>query len=88
MLIKIKDGDKTLQFDSRKVRIAILLDPASKEAVDKMGPDEPLIVAAPLDEMRNNSAEVWQWALGNWEGATLITGSQPLVGVGGQPLKG
>lgn len=73
MLIKIKKGDTTLQFDSHEVAIALLLTPKDREAIDKMPPDEQLILTGPLKLMRDKAAETWQWAMTNWEGAKYVS---------------
>jgi hypothetical protein len=72
MLVKVKMGDETLQFDSLKNPIAILLTPKDKEAIEKMPKEDQLIVSAPLVAMRDKAAEVWQWAMTDWEGATYV----------------
>lgn len=73
MLVKVKtETGQTLQFDSTKQDIAVLLTPKDKEAIEKMPKEDLLIVSAPLKSMRHNAAEVWQWAFNGWEGATHI----------------
>jgi len=73
MLVKIKRGDQTLQFDSHECAIAILLTPKDREAIDNMNPDEQLILTGPLALMRDKAAETWQWAMTNWEGAQYVS---------------
>ena len=71
MLVKIKHNDQTLEFDSTKQAIAILLTPKDREAIDKMPIDEQLILSAPLGVMKDKAAEMWAWAH-QWNGATMI----------------
>ncbi len=82
MLIKIKLEDRTVEFDSSKVPVAILLTPKDKEAIEKMPAEQQMIVSFPLQAMNNgNAAELWQWAYEDWQGATMVTPqSVPLVG--------
>ena len=73
MLVKINHNGTTLQFDSQKDDIAILLAPKDKEAIQKMAPDDLLVLSAPLKSMQTRAAEVWQWAMTGWKGATHIS---------------
>jgi hypothetical protein len=71
MLVKIKHNDTTLEFDSTKQAIAILLTPKDREAIEKMPRDEQLLLSAPLSVMKDKAAETWAWAH-QWKGATMI----------------
>lgn len=71
MLVKIKHNDQTLEFDSTKQAIAILLTPKDREAIDKMPVGEQLLLSAPLTVMKDKAAETWAWAH-QWKGATMI----------------
>jgi hypothetical protein len=71
MLVKIKHNDTTLEFDSTKQAIAILLTPKDREAIDKMPKDEQLLLSAPFSVMKDLAAETWAWAH-QWAGATMI----------------
>jgi len=71
MLVKVKHNDQTFEFDSTKQAIAILLSPKDREAVDKMPPEEQLILSAPFGVMKDKAAETWAWAH-QWDGATMI----------------
>jgi hypothetical protein len=73
MLIKIKRGDTTLQFDSHDVAIAILLTPKDREAIDKMPTNEQLILTGPFSLMKDKAAETWQWAMTGWKGAQYVS---------------
>ena len=72
MLVKIKKGGTELQFNSTEVDIAILFTPKDKQEVEKMEHGDLLLVSAPLASMRDRAAEVWQWAMTGWKGATHI----------------
>jgi len=74
MLVKVKKGDQTLQFNSQNEDIAILLTPKDKQAIQEMPREDLLIVSAPFSSMKtqSNVAEVWQWARQDWKGATLV----------------
>jgi len=72
MLVKIKDGKQTYQFDSRSSAIAILLDQKDKDAISNMPEDERLILSAPLRLMQDKAARTWQWALTGWDGAEVV----------------
>ena len=71
MLVKIKHNDQTLEFDSTKQAIAILLTPKDREAIDKMPQEEQLILSAPYSVMKDKATETWAWAH-QWDGATMI----------------
>jgi len=71
MLVKVKHNDQTFEFDSTKQAIAILLSPKDREAIDKMPPEEQLILSAPFGVMKDKAAETWAWAH-QWDGATMI----------------
>ena len=71
MLVKIKHNDKTFEFDSTKQAIAILLTPKDREAIEKMPPEEQLILSAPYSVMKDKAADTWAWAH-QWDGATMI----------------
>jgi hypothetical protein len=71
MLVKIKHNDQTLEFDSTKQAIAILLTPKDRDAIDNMPKDEQLILSAPFSVMKDKAAETWAWAH-QWNGATMI----------------
>jgi len=72
MLVKIKQGGTTMQFDSKDVPIAILFSPSDKEIVEKMEHDDLLFLSAPFKFMANNAAEMWKWAFNDWKGATFV----------------
>ena len=76
MLVKIKRGDTTLQFDSHECAIAILLTPKDREAIDKMPVDEQLILSAPFRLMKDKAADTWQWAMTGWEKAQYVSSSE------------
>jgi len=86
MLVKVKIGDKTIEFDSKEHLIAILLDPGSKESIKNMEDDQQLILTGPLSIMRNGTADAWQWAMTDWHGAKLIPGH--VLGANGNILNG
>ena len=71
MLVKIKHNDQTLEFDSTKQAIAILLTPKDREAIEKMPMEEQLILSAPFSVMKDKAADTWAWAH-QWDGATMI----------------
>ncbi len=73
MLVKIKKGDQTLQFDSHECAIAILLTPKDREAIDGMDVNEQLILTGPLKLMKDKAAETWQWAMTGWKGAQYVS---------------
>lgn len=79
MLVKVKKNGQTLQFDSTKDDIAILLTPKDKEAIEKMEREQMLIVSAPFNSMKDKASEVWAWAYNGWDGATFV-GHAPLIG--------
>lgn len=72
MLVKIKQGDKTMEFNSKDVAIAILFTPSDKEIVEKMEHNDLLFLSAPFKVMAGNEAEVWKWAFEDWKGATFV----------------
>ena len=72
MLVKIKQGDKTIEYDSKDVAIAILFTPSDKEHVEKMEHDDLLFLSAPFNVMAGNEAETWHWAYNDWQGATFV----------------
>lgn len=72
MLVKIKQGDTTTEFDSKDVAIAILFTPSDKEIVEKMEHNDLLFLSAPFKVMAGNEAEVWKWAFNDWKGATYV----------------
>lgn len=72
MLVKIKQGDKTVEFDSKDVAIAILFTPSDKEIVEKMEHNDLLFLSAPFKVMAGNEAEVWKWAFEDWKGAHFV----------------
>jgi len=76
MLVKIKRGDQTLQFDSHECAIAILLTPKDREAIDNMPVDEQLILSGPFNLMKDRAAETWQWAMTGWKGAQHVSPEQ------------
>lgn len=81
MLVKVmtsEDG-KTVEFDSQKVSIAIMLDAATKEAIANMSSDQMMLLSAPMKAMQKDAAKVWAWAYSDWEGATLVTQSSPEI---------
>jgi len=86
MLVKIKVGDKTLEFDSQKHLMAILLTPSDKQSIDNMKDDQQLIVSGPVSSFQNGQHEAWQWAMTGWKGAKHIPGQ--LLGANGGILKG
>lgn len=71
MLVKIKHNGQTLEFDSTKQAIAVLLTPKDREAIDKMPVDEQLILSAPYSVMKDKAADTWVWAH-QWNGATML----------------
>jgi len=71
MLVKVKHNGQTLEFDSTKQIIAILLTPKDREAIDKMPVDEQLILSAPFSVMKDKAADAWAWAH-QWNGATML----------------
>ena len=75
MLVKIKTGDQTLEFDSTKNPIAILFTPKDKEHVENMRHDELLLLSAPLKDMRSPE-RIWHWAYNDWKGAKYISPEQ------------
>lgn len=72
MLVKIKQGDTTTEYDSKDVAIAILFTPSDKEIVEKMEHNDLLFLSAPFKVMAGNEAEVWKWAFNDWKGATYV----------------
>ncbi|MCK5644343.1 MAG: hypothetical protein KAJ19_26325 [Gammaproteobacteria bacterium] len=72
MLVKIKDGDNTLQFDSRENAIAILLTPKDKEHIETMSHNDLMILSAPFQLMKDKAVDAWHWAMNGWQGATWI----------------
>jgi len=72
MLVKVKQGDTTTEFDSKDVAIAILFTPSDKETVEKMAHNDLLFLSAPFKVMAGNETEVWHWAFNNWKGATFV----------------
>jgi len=72
MLVKIKHGDKTLEFNSTENAIAILFTPNDKVEVEKMAREDLLFLSAPLKVMRDGAADVWHWAFNDWKGATRV----------------
>lgn len=86
MLVKIKVGDKTLEFDSQKHLIAILLDDGSRASIAQMKDDERLVLSGPLHEIQHGSAAAWQWAMTDWKGAKFVPAQ--LLGANGAIAKG
>ena len=86
MLVKIKVGDKILEFDSSKHLIALLLDKTTREAIEKMPPDQQMVLSGPFSVMANGSAQAMQWAMTDWQGAKFIPGN--ILGSEGKPLNG
>jgi len=86
MLVKIKVGDKTMEFDSSKHLIAILLDDATRDAIDKMPKDEQMVLSGPYKVMATGAAQAMQWAMTDWQGAKFIPGN--ILGSAGKPLNG
>ena len=72
MLVKIKQGDTTTEFNSKDVAIAILFSPSDKETVEKMAHDDLLFLSAPFKVMAGHESEVWHWAFNDWQGATFV----------------
>lgn len=72
MLIKIKQGDETLQFDSKDVLIAVLFTPSDKETIKKMEHDDLLYMSGPFQVLSNGVAAAWQWAMNGWKGAKYV----------------
>lgn len=72
MMVKIKKGDTTLQFNSQDELIAVLFTPADKEIVEKMAPDDLLFLSGPFSIMKDKVADAWQWAFTGWKGATFV----------------
>jgi len=81
MLVKIKKGDVTMEFDSQDCLIAILLDDGSKQSVANMKNDERLILSGPLSVIRGGAAAAWQWAMTGWTKAQFMPGQ--VIGAGG-----
>ncbi len=75
MLVKVKDGDRTLQFNSQDVLIALLFTPADKEIVEKMAHSDLLFLSGPFAVMKDKVADAWHWAHNGWKGATYIDSS-------------
>lgn len=82
MLVKIKLKDRTLEFNSKDVPIAVLMTDKDREAIDKMPAEERMILSCPISSMAGGEAsEIWRWAYNDWQGATLVSNqSVPLVG--------
>ena len=72
MLVKIKHGDTTTEFNSKDVAIAILFTPNDKEIVEKMEHNDLLFLSAPFNVMAGHEADVWHWAFNDWKGATYV----------------
>lgn len=72
MLVKIKVGDKTLEFSSTECAIAILLKPEDRDMIEKMDRNDQLILSAPYQLMKDKTAETWDWAMTNWKGAQYV----------------
>lgn len=85
MLVKIKQGDQTIQYDSKDVLIAVLFTPADKEIVEKMEHADLLFLSGPFSVMAEGVTDAWHWAFNGWKGATFIDASaaasqaQPIV---------
>lgn len=85
MLVKIKKGDQTLEFNSQDELIAVLFTPADKEIVENMAHDDLLFLSGPFSVMAEKAADAWHWAFNGWKGATFIDASaaasqaQPIV---------
>ena len=73
MLVKIKTGDTTLEFNSKDELIAVLFTPADKEIVEKMAHDDLLFLSGPFSIMKDKAADAWQWAFNGWKGATFVS---------------
>lgn len=84
MLIKVKIGDKTVEFNSQEHVIAILLDDGNRQVIDNMPPDERLIVSGPITAFHGNKEKIMAWATTGWKHAKLIPGI--LLGQDGKPL--
>lgn len=72
MLVKIKQGDVTTEFNSKDVLIALLFTPADKEIVEKMKRDDLLFLSGPFSIMKDKVEEAWHWAFNGWKGATFV----------------
>ncbi len=72
MLVKIKDGDTTTEFNSQDVLIAVLFSPTDKEIVENMARDDLLFLSGPFSVMATKAADAWHWAFNGWKGATFI----------------
>ncbi len=66
MLVKIKAGDKTLQFNSADHVIAVLLDDQSKKVCDNLKPNERLLLSGPIKAFAGGSGEALIWAMEGW----------------------
>ncbi len=75
MLVKIKQGDTTTEFNSKDVLIAILFSPSDKEVVENMTHDDLLFLSGPFSVMKDKVADAWHWAFNGWKGATFVDGS-------------
>lgn len=78
MLVKVrmKDGT-TVQYDSREQPIAVILEPQDKEAVEKLGHNDSLLVSGPA---MSNPADIVAWAQTGWKGVMMVPAGVPLVG--------
>lgn len=72
MLVKIKQGDTTTEFNSKDVLIAVLFSPADKEIVEKMAHNDLLFLSGPFSVMADKVSEAWHWAFNGWKGATFV----------------
>lgn len=72
MLVKIKKGDTTLEFNSKDELIAVLFTPADKEIVEKMSHNDLLFLSGPFSIMKDKVADAWQWAFNGWKGASFV----------------
>lgn len=78
MLVRIKQGDTTTEFNSKDVLIAVLFTPADKEIVEKMAHDDLLFLSGPFSVMAKGAADAWHWAFNGWKGATFVDPSTTL----------
>lgn len=72
MLVKVKVGEETIEYNSLETPIAILFTPKDKEHIEKMQRDDLLMISAPLKAVQFDLARLWQWAKTGWRGATYV----------------
>ena len=72
MLVKIKQGDTTTEFNSQDVLIAVLFSPTDKEIVENMAHDDLLFLSGPFSVMKDKASEAWHWAFNDWKGASFV----------------